>query len=379
MARRARNEGSIRHRPDGLYEIRVVDPLSGRRASLYATTEAEALERLKAARSVLDDGAALGGVRLTLGAYVHDWLASVTGTVRPTTHAKYEERLRLHVVEHLGNVRLRALTPLHLRKLYNETLPASGLSPRSIVHVHRAVSLALAHAASDGLVSRNVAALVKPPRVPSSEMASLDSAQAGALLDAAVGDRMEAMYAVALTTGMRLGELLGLRWSDVDFDAGTIRVRRTLARIVKGQALYHEPKTTAGARVITLSRVAKAALRGHRQRQLEERLAAIGWEDADLIFPDKIGRPYYAGHFYRDSWETVKKTAKLAASVTFHATRHTAASLTLAAGVPVATVSAMLGHANPSITMRLYAHAIPGTQQQAADAMDALLGARAGS
>ena len=183
---------------------------------------------------------------------------------------------------------------------------------------------------------------------------------------------------LAATHGLRLGELLALRWSDVDIDKATLHVRRTLARVEKGEALFQPPKTRQSNRVVTLSKTASKALKAHRARQNEQRLAAVGWEDHGLVFPDAIGRPQHASNFHRSSWRPVRDAAALAKGFTFHDLRHTAASLALANGVPVATVAEMLGHAKPSITLAIYTHAIPGSQQQAADTMDRVLAGASG-
>lgn len=371
MTRRARNEGSIRRRPDGRFEARVVDPVSGRRRSLFAKTEAEVLQKLREAHRAIDLGVGLGAARMSCATWFDAWIAGHRPTVKPTTIERYEMLLRVHVTPHIGRVAVQSLTPAHLRKVY-AALQESGLGPRTIGHVHRVVHNSLGQAARDGVVARNVAALVSPPRVPTSDVVSLDAAQVRRLLAEADANRLGALFVLAVTTGMREGELLGLPWAAVDLNAGTVRVQRTLVGVRRGQPLYQEPKTASARRTVTLSKTALAALKAHRVKQAEERLAAIGWLNDDLVFTNRIGGELQASHFIRDVWAPIRTAAGVPDSVTFHALRHTAASLSLAAGVPVATVSAMLGHANAGITMRIYAHAIPGTQQLAADAMDRL-------
>ena len=387
MARRARNEGSIRKRADGRYEVRVVDPATGFRRSIFAKSETEAVRSLKRAQRDIDQGFGLGDARLTVSKYVADWLTAVKPTLRQTTYERYESIARLHIVPNLGRVKLRDLTPAHLRKLYahlqedregprrpgRSKKPSGSLGPRTVGHVHRVLHTALGQAARDGLTPRNVAALVAPPKVPHREMVTLDESQVGRLLDKAEQGSDTGIFTLAVTTGMRLGELLGLRWSDVELDAGLLHVRRTLAKVVQGQPLYQEPKTPMSRRDITLSRAAVDALRNHRIRQNEGRLRAIGWEDHGLVFPDAVGRPRQGSIFNRNSWVPLRKAAALPASFRFHDLRHSAASLALASGVPPTIVSEMLGHASTAITLSIYAHAVPGSQKVAADAMDAMI------
>lgn len=203
-------------------------------------------------------------------------------------------------------------------------------------------------------------------------MATLDGAQVGVLLAAAEGNRHEALIILAVTAGLRLGELLGLRWADVELTHGTVSVRRSVASVASGELIFQEPKTPRSRRTVTLTRAATAALKAHRRRQAEERIAAIAWEPFDLVFPDAIGRPQHPSNFTA-TWHPLRAKAGLPATFRFHDLRHSAASLSLAAGVPITTVSEMLGHANTAITLSIYAHAVPGSQQQAADAMDAIL------
>lgn len=254
MKRRARNEGNIRKRDDGRYEPRVVDPDTGRRRSLFAKTEAEALAKLTAARRDIDNGVGLGDARLTLETYLENWLVGVRPTVRPTTYERYESLMRCHVVPVIGKVRLRSVTPAHLRKLYADLQQERtarqrpgrkgraprGLGARTVGHIHRVLHAALKQAARDGLAVRNVSDLVSPPKVPHVERMTLDGEQVRRLLDAAKGSRDSALYVLTVTTGMRLGEVLGLRWADIDLDGAALHVRRSLAKVQKGVPLYQK-------------------------------------------------------------------------------------------------------------------------------------------
>lgn len=374
MPRRARNEGNIRKRTDGRYEVRVVDPLSGKRQSIFAKSEAEAVERLKGAHGKSARGEAVIDSRMTCGTYFTAWVQA-NKDVRPSTKWRYETLLRRHVTAHIGRVKLAQLSPLHLRTLYASLMEGEApLSARTVGHVHRVIQVALARAVEDNLIGRNVAAAVKPPAVPSTEMTTLGPEQVKRLIAESEQSRIGAIFVVAATTGMREGELLGLTWGDVDLAGGTVRVRRTLAKIRQGEPVYQEPKTASARRTVSLSNTAIEALKAHRKRQVAERLEAKLWEDRDLVFANKIGREYHAGHFLRDEWTPMRTAAELPDDFKFHGLRHTAASLALSAGVPLTTVSAMLGHASPKVTLGIYGHCVPGTQDLAAAAMDRLLG-----
>jgi integrase len=224
-----------------------------------------------------------------------------------------------------------------------------------------------------GLAQRNVSELVDPPRMRHHEMTTLSEQQARALIDATRSMRHEALYVVALATGMRLGELLALKRRDIDLERATLNVRATLQRTSEGLILA-APKTAHNRRTIALSRTAVAAFRQHRARQLEERLGkGEAWHDMDLVFANEIGRPLEAGNVLRRSFWPLLKRAELP-HMRFHDLRHTAATLLLGRGINPKVVAEMLGHSHISITLGLYSHVTPHMQQQAAAAMDGALG-----
>jgi integrase len=259
-----------------------------------------------------------------------------------------------------------------VRSLYRAKLDA-GLAPRSVLHIHRTLSKALKQATDDGLIPRNVAGLVKPPRPQREEIRPLDREQVRTLFEAASasGDRLEALYVVAVTTGMRRGELQGLKWEDLDLEAGTLQVRRTLSE-PKGGWVFEAPKSGKG-RSVRLTRKAVLALREHRKRQLEERMQRAGlWSDHGLIFPSAIGTPMSGGNLNR-SFKALLKRAGLSA-VRFHDLRHTCATLLLRQGVNPKFVQELLGHADISLTLNVYSHILPDMGDAAAGAMDAALG-----
>jgi integrase len=327
--------------------------------------------KLAVAIKARQDGLPILGERQSVRQYLEGWLESVRPSLRPRTFDRYEQYLRLHAIPEIGRLPLAKLGPQHLQRLYATRLE-SGLSPTSVAHLHAVLHRALDQAAKWGLVTRNVASLATRPRIKRQEMATLSPEQAKAFLEAAQGDRLEALYVLALTTGMRQGELLALRWRDVDLEAGTVQVRATLQRTRDGFTLV-EPKTASSRRQVALAETAVANLRRHRAAQGEERLRlGPAWEDNDLIFANEVGRPIEATNLIRRSFHRLLERAAVP-RIRFHDLRHTAATLLLAQGMHPKVVADMLGHSQIAVTLNLYSHTTPAMHRQAALAMDALL------
>ncbi len=368
--RRGNGEGSIYKRADGRWEARVsLD--NGRRKAFYGRTRPEVSQKLAAALKARQDGLPAISERQTIRQYLGHWLESTRPSLRPKTWLRYEQLLRLHVVPEIGNVRLVRLTPQHLQKLYAGRLEA-GLSPASVVQLHAVLRRALGRAARWDLVTRNVAGLVTPPRLERREMSTLSPEQARSLLDAADGDRLEALYTLAVTTGMRQGEILALRWREVDLDGGSLQVKATLQRNHEG-FVFAEPKTAHSRRQVALAGAVVRGLHRHRVRQAEERLQiGTAWEDNDLVFANEVGRPIEATNLRNRSFWPLLKRAALP-RIRFHDLRHTAATLLLGEGMHPKIVSEMLGHSKIAITLDLYSHVTPTMQRQAAETMDAVL------
>ena len=319
-----------------------------------------------------DDGLTVTTDRLTTGAYLQRWLReAVTPTVRPQTLASYRRLVAGHITPELGRIQLSRLSPLDVQAFTNRKLEA-GLSPRTVQYLHAILRRALGQALRWGLVTRNVATLVDAPRVRRAEVQPLHPDQARAFLAAVRGDRLEALYTVALVIGLRQGETLGLRWVDVDLEAGTLTVRNALQRLRPGWELV-EPKTTRSRRTLALPAVAISALRAHRTRQLEERLwAGSRWQEHGFVFTSAIGTPLDASGVSRRF-----HAALAAASLPrqrFHDLRHACASLLLVQGVSPRVVMEILGHSQISLTMNTYSHVMPELQREAADRIDAALG-----
>jgi integrase len=262
------------------------------------------------------------------------------------------------------------LRPEHIQHLYANHLQ-NGASARTVRMIHCVVHRSLNQAVQMGLIERNPASFVKTPRLKRNEMKFFDEGQVQAFLIAAEAekDRYLALWKVAVTTGMRMGEILGLKWIDLDWSKSYLQVRRQLKVTRGGGFHFAEPKSKAGLRSIVLGQDTLALLRSHQDRIFQERLE-IGerWKEQDLIFPSSVGTPTRPGKIL----VRFKRLLKLAGlpEIRFHDLRHTAASLMLNNGIPLIVVSRRLGHAQPSITLNVYGHMIPMMQEQAAELMD---------
>lgn len=368
--RRGNGEGTIDQRRDGTWRARLTLP-NGKRQCLYAKTRHQVAEKLNTALEARKKGLAVVNDRTTLGEYLAQWLVGAKPSLRLRTWARYESCVRVHVSPAIGRVALSRLQPHHLQELYSDLL-TKGLAPRSVRNVHVVIRRALGQAERWGFIPRNAAALVDKPRAERPEITTLTEDQVRALLVAAAGTRFEALYVLAITTGMRQGELLGLHWRDIDLDRGALQVRWTLTP-AKGGFHFAEPKTTRSRRRVELGPTAIASLRRHRVAQNAERMAlAGGWIDNDLVFANEIGNPVDATNLTQRSFRRLLAAAGLR-RIRFHDLRHTAATLMLGRGVHPKLVSEMLGHSQVAITLDLYSHVTPTMHREAAAVMDRIV------
>jgi integrase len=270
----------------------------------------------------------------------------------------------------IGRRKLSKLSALDVQTLYRDRLD-SGLSPSTVNKIHTVLHKALAQAVRWSLIPRNPTDAVKAPRPTPEEMHPLSAAESRTLLDAAKGDRLEALYVLALTTGMRRGELLGLKWSDVDLENATVSIRRTLTRTDNGKRVaLGEPKTKKSRRTICLTPQAVEALRSHLERQLGQ-IEASGdlYDDQGLVFTTEVGTPINPSNLRQRSLAPLLKKAGLS-HIRFHDLRHTCATLLLSKGVHPKFVQELLGHATIAITLDTYSHVLPGMGDQTAAAME---------
>ncbi len=360
-------ESKIKQLPSGSYRAQVM--IAGRRHSVMGATKEEVRRKRRELLTNADKGMLPSSERWTVGQYLEHWLDNVIKpNRRATTYRDYRNTVYRHAIPMFGRVKLSKLQAAHLEALYAE-MRGKGLAPKTIKNAHGTIHSALEHALRHGLVLRNVAQAVDRPKAKRAEMHVFTWEQAKTLKDAIAGTRWEAMITLAVTTGMRQGELLGLQWRDVDLEAGRVHVSRQLDR----DKTLSETKTDKGRRVIDLPPFAVEALRAHRARQLEHRLGAgPEWEDHGLVFTTYQGRPLGHRNVIREYAKLLQRAGL--PHVEFHGLRHTAATLMLVQGVPAKVVQEMLGHSQVSVTLDIYSHVIPGMGREAADKLQRLLG-----
>ncbi len=351
------------------------DPTTGERKQLWRSvkgTKRDAEAFLVGLLHERDTGIDIQPGRITLSKFLERWLKDYARVnTAPKTFIRYEEIARLHLVPSLGSIRLIKLRPPHIQQAYSKLL-GKGLSSRTVLHCHRVLREALQHAVQWQLLARNPADAVQPPRPERSEVRALEAEEARQLLQAVARTRYDALVHLAVTSGMRKGELLGLRWSDVDLDAGVLHVQQTCQWLPHQGFVFRQPKTQLSRRAVALSPEAVRRLHQHRQRQLEERLAVgSAYQDNGLVFTTPLGAPIDPSNFRR-AWERIVREAGLG-HVRFHDLRHTHATLLLQQGVHPKIVSERLGHAGVAITMDTYSHVLPSLQAKAAVGFDRLL------
>ena len=375
MGKRGNGEGGISRRKDGLYMARytIQTATGAKRKAVYGKTRKEAAEKLTKGLADRDMGLVFEGENQTLAAFLDSWLnGTVKGSVKATTYESYERLIRCHIKPELGRRKLKTLAPDHVQTLYQRKLD-SGLAPGTVRQIHSVLSCALDQAMRWGTLPRNVCKATTPPKPDAEEIKPLDAEQARRLLRTAGGDRFEALYVLAVTAGLRIGELLALRWKDVDLEAGgaTLRVQRTKSTAKSGP-VFTTPKNGKG-RSITLTRHAVEALKAHRATQNAERLKAGSlWQDYGLIFCTHGGKPLDSHNLARTSFKPLLERAELP-DIRFHDLRHTCATLLLSRGHHPKLVQVLLGHSTVALTLDRYSHVMPGMGEQTAAAMEAAL------
>jgi len=370
--RRGPGEGSIfQRKSDGRWTA-ILTVAYGKRKYFYGETQKEVQEKLRRAQRELEQGTLVTGPQQTVKQFLEQWVENTyKPTVKLLSYIQARSIIKTHLVPGLGQVLLQKLTPDMLQALYRRTLD-EGKKPSTVQIIHKVLRRALEDAVKWGLVARNVAGLVTPPRVERHEVQALTVEQAKKLLACAKGSFLSALFVLALTTGMRRGELLALRWSDVDFEQATVFVHRTVTRAAEYGLVENEPKTKASRRRIMLSAIAVEALKTHREEQGHVKTTAgERWQEKELIFCDTngnfLGPDKLAGEFTR-----LLQQAGLP-HMRFHDLRHSAATISLVAGVHPKVVQERLGHSTIAMTLDTYSHLLPSMQQDAATKIDDLL------
>jgi integrase len=371
--KRGQNEGSIYLRKDGRWAC-AISLGDGKRKTVYGRTAAVVREKKNELEHRLSDGLAVDQDSLLVSDLSKQFLNSTASAVKGSTSRRYEQLLRVHVLPELGKKRVSKLKPGELENLYSKLMTA-GTSAQTTVHVHRVLHAMLGKAAAWEIVNRNVASLVRPPRVPHREMRVLSPDEVHRLFLVADGNRLEALWRLAIGTGMRLGELLALSWKKVDLNAGIARVEATLERDPKYGLIDNEPKTKSSRRSVHLSPSVVQALRRHRSVQNEERMRlGITWIDSGYVFTTIAGTAVNPNNVGRRDFKPLLLAAGITDHVRIHDLRHTAISLALSAGVAPTDVAQMAGHSSVAVTLQRYAHALPDAPRRAADAIENLVG-----
>lgn len=381
--KRGNGQGAVFKRKDGRWV--AVQTLGfdaeGRqlRRHFYGSSKNEVGRRLEDALRARRTGMAPPDERRTVARQLSDWLEGIRPTVRPSSFVRYEGDVRRWIAPAIGNIPLIRLAPADVRRLL-ASCAAAGLSARSVSHVHATLRTAVGAAVRDGLVVRNVPALVSAPPAPKARVRPIGPDDARAILTAVEADRLGPLVTVTIGVGLRLGEALGLRWADVDLKDGTLSVRTALRRTPvefreEGEPIYRlvAPKTDRSRRTIQLPAFATTALQRQRRAQAEERLAAGNrWLENDLVFAGQIGGPLPPGSVTR-RFEALVARAGLG-RLRFHDLRHAAATVMLAQGVELRVISEMLGHSSLGMTADVYAGVVPALGRAAAARMDEALG-----
>jgi integrase len=332
--------------------------------------KAEAERVLRERLAAIESGNYVARKRETVGQFMESWLEGYATThVTPRSLQGYRQKTRAYIIPCLGGVQLQSATPRHVQDLHKWMLD-KGLSNQTVTHTHRVLSEALKHATQWGLIPRNPAAAVSPPRPRPEGIQVWDIPTLRRFLEAAKDSPFLDVFRLALYTGLRRSELTGLRWDGVDFAARTLQVTGTLQRVTGHSLLVGQPKTKSSRRSIALGQTAVNLLHAIRGRQvaLQADLGDLYQNQAGYVFTNLQGNPVDSNRLTREFARIVKEAGLPPA--TLHGLRHCHASLLLAEGVNIKAISERLGHSNVALTLNVYSHLLPGLQAAAADALD---------
>jgi integrase len=352
-------KGHLVRRGERSYRLKYDIPGNGKREIRYVTlrgtrkqAEAEAAKILAS----LATGLHVDPSTETVSAYVERWLKDwAAANVSNQTFEGYAQMLRKHLCSRVGKLPIQKLRAVDLQAVY-AAMAADGLADRTRLHLHRIVHVALKHAVQWGVTARNVADMVDAPRVRAQEIEILTAGQVQSALEFLRDKPLYAITALALASGLRRGELLALRWQEVNLDGGFLRVERALEETSRGGLAFKSPKTRYGRRTVALPMSTVAVLREHWKAQQEHRLRfGFGKAGTDaLVFPDWDGAPR-SPRALTLAWGKMAKAAGLTVRG-FHCLRHTHASMLIADGLDVLTISRRLGHGSAAITLGVYGH-----------------------
>ena len=368
---RGKREGTIFKRNNGKWPAQI--SIDGKRLSFTGDTQAECREWVRQTQRRLKTGLTYQGAIQNYGEYLDGWLSTIKATVRSKTWRQYKQLVQDYILPELGRIKLSELRPDQIQRTYDRLIEL-GKGRRTVQLVHAVIHRSLSQAVKLGLLGRNPDDATTPPKPKSKEMKILDQGQVHKLLIAAQtrAFRRFAFYHVALATGMRQGELLGLKWDDLDLTGRSLQVKRQMKRVPGGGFEFTSPKTKSGFRTIKLGSETVNVLTEHYKRQLDKSAGAgQRWQDHGLVFPSTVGTPINPRNVLR-TFRKVLNDAGLP-KIRFYDLRHTAASLMLNHGVDVLIVSNRLGHSKPSTTLDVYGHLISNSQDKAAELIDTLI------
>ncbi len=366
--KRGRGEGSIFKRADGRWSASITigtGPTGKRiRKQIYGDTKDDVTEKLLSLQIQKRNGALADCGSMTVGELLDRWLETSSRiNTSPVTHARYESISRIHIKPVLGMVKLSKLSPLHVQQMLSK-MERDNVGNRTRGFVFATIRRALNVGLRWGLVARNVCSAVDPPKQKRSQITTLNDGQVSDLFQVTEGTRWYALFVLAITTGMRQGELFGLKWENVNLQRRMIAVCHSLEEL-SGKLRLKEPKSKSGRRQITMSNGATMALERHR-----EILEIEGLQEVEIVFPDSVGNFLRKSNFERRVWKPFRTKAEIPETVTFHDLRHTSATILLGAGVHPKIVQERLGHSSITLTMDTYSHVLPTMQEDAATKFD---------
>lgn len=396
---RANGEGTIYQRKDRRWEaagyVLAADG-SRKRVRVYGTTRKNAADKLAEKIADSNRGLPVATADSTVGVYLTYWLNSVAiHRLRENTHTRYATCIRLYLKPGLGTKKLARLTARDVRTFLDRLRTTcqccsqgldihkrccaigeccrKRLSPLTVTYVHSVLKSALEHAVREDELPRNIARNVKATTPRPRRFTPLTAAEARQFLRAAETDRLHALYELALRTGLRKGELLGLRWEDLDLNVGTASIRHSLQRTRTGGLTALPTKTRASERRIALPTGCVQSLESHRERQRKERtVSGTGWKDSDLVFATPTGGPLDPANLTRRFHGLLDRAGLR--RIRFHDLRHSTATLLLEQGVDLVVIKELLGHAHIGVTAGVYAHVRLRLQRQAIDTLNDALG-----
>ena len=362
---RGRNQGSIVKRGQ---RFRALISINGNRKSKSFDTKRDAQVWISEMSFKRDRGLVVPTSRVTVNSFLVDWLEKHTTQLKEASARRYNQVARDYVFPYVGRKQLSDFTVIHVEELYQQLLER-GVSERNVRYVHSLLNRSLKDAVKRGYVGFNAASGARQPKNTPKEMMILDETQVIQFLSTIKSHRHQALFHVAIKTGMRQGEIFGLMWIDIDWQNGFLRVQRQAQRVKGVGKVFFPPKTKAGRRTIPLGDELIQLLQEHQEKQ-EALKAKIGcnWQEKNLVFPSKTGNPLSESNLLKE-YKLLLEIAGLP-EIRFHDLRHTAASIMLNRGITILVVSRILGHSKPSTTLDIYGHLIPVLHEGIGNQMD---------